>query len=127
MTFAFDPNDGAIVVEAVLYGPLGNAPLALALDTGATCSMVSEDSLRFIGCDPSRASGHVRATFGGGVQQLPVVPTLGLAALGITVPNYPVVCHTLPPSAGVDGVLGLDFFAGRVLTIDFVNYTLDLT
>jgi hypothetical protein len=27
--------------------------------------------------------------------------------------------HTLPPSAGVDGLLGLDFFRGQVLTVDF--------
>ncbi len=30
-----------------------------------------------------------------------------------------VSCHTLPPSAGVDGLLGLDFFRGERLTVDF--------
>ena len=30
-----------------------------------------------------------------------------------------VVCHTLPPSAGVDGLLGLDFLRNSRLTIDF--------
>ena len=29
-----------------------------------------------------------------------------------------VVCHNLPPSITVDGVLGLDFFRGRRLVID---------
>jgi hypothetical protein len=127
MKYPFQPNADAIIVEAVLFGPLGNTTLALVLDTGATCSMVSEARLRFVGCDPAQPSGQVQATFGGGVQMLPVVLTVGLAALGVNKPSYPVVCHTLPPSAGVDGVLGLDFFPGRVLTIDFVNNTLDLT
>jgi hypothetical protein len=127
MTFQFDPAAGAVLVEAELTGPLGNMPLLLVLDTGSTCSMVSEDWLRFVGCDPSQPTGKVRATFGGSVQTLPVVTTVEFIALGVRRASYPVVCHTLPPSAGVDGVLGLDFFPGRVLTIDFVNNTLDLT
>ena len=27
--------------------------------------------------------------------------------------------HTLPPSASVDGLLGLDFFRGQILNLDF--------
>jgi hypothetical protein len=30
-----------------------------------------------------------------------------------------VLGHTLPPSSGVDGLLGLDFFRGLCLNIDF--------
>ncbi len=127
MKFPFDPNVDAVIVEAVLSGPLGSSTLALVLDTGATCSIVSETRLRFVGCDPSQPSGKVQATFGGGVQILAVVTTMEFMALGVKQAGYPVVCHNLPPSAGVDGVLGLDFFAGRVLTIDFVNNTAELT
>lgn len=29
------------------------------------------------------------------------------------------LAHTLPPSAGVDGLLGLDFFRDHLLSIDF--------
>jgi hypothetical protein len=32
---------------------------------------------------------------------------------------FSVLAHTLPPSAGVDGLLGLDFLRGQVLTVDF--------
>jgi Aspartyl protease len=109
MTFPFDPSAGAILVEAELTGPLGNTPLVLFLDKGATCSLVSEARLRFVGCDPAQATEAVQATFGGGVQTLPVVVAVGFRALGVARADYKVVCHTLPPSAGVDGVLGLDF------------------
>jgi hypothetical protein len=32
---------------------------------------------------------------------------------------FPVVAHTLPPTTSVDGLLGLDFFRGLELTLDF--------
>jgi hypothetical protein len=37
----------------------------------------------------------------------------------MNVHNFPVLGHTLPPSAGVDGLLGLDFLRGQSLTLDF--------
>ncbi|HEY1377722.1 MAG TPA: retropepsin-like aspartic protease [Gemmataceae bacterium] len=127
MTYAFDPAEGAILVDAELTGPAATVELLLVLDTGATCTMVSEDRLRAAGIDPSTPTGQAHATFGGGVATLPMVTVPTLSALGTRRTDYQVVCHTLPPSAGVDGVLGLDLFPGRVLTIDFANNTLDLT
>jgi hypothetical protein len=32
---------------------------------------------------------------------------------------FPVLAYTLPPSLGVDGLLGLDFLRGLNLTLDF--------
>jgi hypothetical protein len=43
------------------------------------------------------------------------------AALGQQQTNFPVLCHTLPASAGVDGLLRLDFMRGYQLAIDFRN------
>jgi hypothetical protein len=33
--------------------------------------------------------------------------------------NFPILCHTFPPGATVDGVLGLDFFRNYKLKLDF--------
>jgi hypothetical protein len=54
------------------------------------------------------------------------VTAASFQALGLTIADYRIMCHTLPASAGADGVLGLDFFEGHVLTLDFINHTLDL-
>src|SRR5207248_721496 len=51
-----------------------------------------------------------------------IVPRLALVkltALGQDRIDFPVLCHTLPPSATVDGLLGLDFLRGCIVTIDF--------
>ena len=49
-----------------------------------------------------------------------------IEALGRELTQLPVLAHTLPPSAGVDGVLGLDFLRGQLLSIDFRNGRLTL-
>ena len=40
--------------------------------------------------------------------------------------HVPLVCHTLPASAAVDGLLGLDFMRGKRLIIDFRTGIIDL-
>jgi hypothetical protein len=40
-------------------------------------------------------------------------------ALGRVLEDFPLICHTLPSSTNVDGLLGLDFFRGTSLHIDF--------
>jgi hypothetical protein len=49
-----------------------------------------------------------------------------LQALGLERPGFPVLCHTLPPSVGVDGSLGLDFPRGRRVVLDFCKGMLSL-
>ena len=58
-------------------------------------------------------------TTGSGVEFVPRVSLHKVAALGQERTNVPVLGHTLPPSASIDGVLGLDFVRGQTLTVDF--------
>ena len=50
-----------------------------------------------------------------------------LSALGKHRFGFRVTAHDLPASVPIDGVLGLDFLDGHVLTIDFRAGTVDLT
>jgi hypothetical protein len=49
MTFSFDAQRGPILVGAELQGPSGRALLRLALDTGATSTLVNVAMLVAIG------------------------------------------------------------------------------
>jgi len=119
MSLPFDPKEGLIVVPTRLRGPSGDTVVRLALDTGATGSVVSSDVVVLLGYDPATAPERVRMTTGSGVEFAPRVVIEKIEALGEEQQNFPVVCHTLPSSATVDGVLGLDFFRGRRLVLDF--------
>ena len=119
MTFAFDPQCGLIIVRAELTGPRGSGILRLALDTGATTTLVNVAMLVAIGYDPALTADRVQVTTGSGVEFAPRVELQRLTALGQERYGLQVLSHTLPPSSGVDGLLGLDFFRGLCVSIDF--------
>ena len=119
MRLRFDPQAGLIVVPTRVWGPAGKTVARLALDTGATGSLLSWDIAVLLGYDPSIVQERLQIVTGSGVEFVPAIPIRKLEALGRARKNFSMLCHTLPPSASVDGLLGLDFFHGRRLIIDF--------
>lgn len=119
MSLPFNPGEGLIVVPTRLYGPAGDAIVRLALDTGATGTVVNWDLLVLIGYDPAAVPERVQMTTGSGVEFAPRLMMDKIEALGKQRARFPVLCHTLPPSSTVDGVLGLDFCRGCKLAVDF--------
>jgi hypothetical protein len=118
MIYPFSLDDGLIVVEVEVVGPATVAILRLALDTGATTTLINVAHLVALGYDPALAPTRVQITTGSGVEFVPRLPLTKIAALGQERFGFPVLCHTLPPSALIDGLLGLDFFHGTILTLD---------
>lgn len=119
MSLPFDPKEGLIVVPTRLWGLAGDIVVRLALDTGATGSVVNWDVVVLLGYDPAIVPERIQMTTGSGVEFVPRIVIEKIEALGQKRRDFPVLCHTLPPSATVDGVLGLDFFRGQRLVLDF--------
>jgi predicted aspartyl protease len=119
VSLSFDPQGAAIVVPTTVWGPSGSVEVRLFLDTGAAGTAVREDALRLLGYDAADAPEQVRVVTATRVERAPRVYVQKLRALGREREHYPVVCHTLPSASGVDGVLGLDFFRGLRLVVDF--------
>ena len=119
MSFPFDSKAGLIVIPVRLSGPTGDTIARLALDTGATGTVVNWDLAVLLGYDPAIVPDRVQMTTGSGVEFVPRIEIRKVEAIGQERLDFPVLCHTLPPSATVDGVLGLDFFRGWRLVVDF--------
>ena len=126
MSVPFDAQHGLVVVQAAVDGPSGSAVLRLALDTGATGTVVNVGLLVALGYDPALVPERIQVTTGSGVDFVPRVPLQKIIALGQERSNFPVLAHTLPPSAGIDGLLGLDFLRGQTVTVDFRTGTIML-
>lgn len=118
MITAFDPRDGLVIVFARLRGPTGDAVARLALDTGATGTLIRPAILVSLGYDPGAIRERIPVTTGSGVEYAPRIKVSKVSALEHSRRTFPILSHTLPPSAGIDGLLGLDFFRGKRLVID---------
>lgn len=121
MSYTFDPDTGLVIVYSEVFGPSGSIVLRLALDTGATGTMINVAPLTTVGYDPSLAPDRVQVTTGSGVEYAPRISVNQINALGKSQNQFPILAHTLPPSAGIDGLLGLDFLRGHKLIIDFIE------
>ena len=121
MSYTFDPDTGLVIVYSEVFGPSGSIVLRLALDTGATGTMINVAPLTTVGYDPSLAPDRVQVTTGSGVEYAPRISVNQINALGKSQSQFPILAHTLPPSASIDGLLGLDFLGGHKLIIDFIE------
>ena len=126
MKIEFDPKQGLIIIPTRLHGSQGDTIVRLALDTGATNSMINWDVAVLLGYDPASVKERIQITTGSGVEFAPRIVIKKIDVIGRSLENFPVLCHTLPPSATVDGVLGLDFFRGERLGLDFRAGCIDL-
>jgi hypothetical protein len=106
VSFICNPHNGSIVVGAQLHGPSSSIVLRLALDTGSSTTMVAIAPHVTAGYDPALMADRVQVSTPAGVE------FLRLSSLGSDRADLVLLEHTLPPRAGVDGLLGLEFLRG---------------
>ena len=119
MSVPFDPQANLLVVDAILWGPNGAAKLRMALDTGSTSTLINAGPLVFLGYDPANSVDDARLATGSTVESVPCVTIDRIDDLEQSRRSLRVVCHTLPVSTRIDGLLGLDFLRGQMLVLDF--------
>lgn len=119
MSFPFDPHGHLIIVPARIHSGDIRETVDLVLDTGATRTIVSREIAQSLGYDPARLGERARITTGSGALSVPLLRLERIDALGKSATNMHVLCHTLPSSVAIDGVLGLDFLRGERLVVDF--------
>lgn len=126
MKFSFKADYGLVYVRVVILREDREAILNLALDTGASGTIVSAKRLQELGYDLDKPEDEIYITTGSGLIFVPKITIERLTALGKKKDNFQVIAHDFPPTSTVDGVLGLDFLRGNVLTVDFVKGEIDL-
>lgn len=70
---------------------------------------------------------RVQVATGSGVEFSPLVKVRRIVALGQERLDRPVLAQTLPPTAGIAGLLGLVFLRERLLKINFRQGLLSLS
>ena len=101
--------------------------LRMALDTGASLTVIPWSAAETLGLDPARSRRRVRFMTGSGMEAAPVLTIHAIEVLGVRVDHVPVLCHDLPQRSLVDGLLGLSFLRHCRLAIDFPRGVLELS
>lgn len=131
MQISFNGEYGLIYVRAKIYrrkenGKVKDLVLNLALDTGATGTVISQKRLSEIGYDLENFEDEIYITTGSDFITVPKIRIEKLAALNKEKTDFLVNAHDLPPTTSVDGVLGLDFLRETILTVDFKQGLIEL-
>ena len=119
MSIAFNPAGNTVPVAVQLAGPGGIAAATLIIDTGATWTIIARDVALRLGYAPDAAMARAQIITASGRESAPIITVQRITAIDTEKRDFPILCHNLPTGAPVDGVLGLDFFRGQKLTIDF--------
>ena len=121
MTYSFDLQRSLVVVPVFVAGPRGGEYFDFAVDIGATRTCVSGPLLEMLGYRRDQTRGRFQARTGSGGIETGTISVRSFLTFGILRSDYPVVWMPLPPASRVEGLLGLDFFRGRILKVDFIR------
>ncbi len=108
---------GLIVVQARLWGRLGEGFIDLALETAASETLIKPEVLREFGYRKEDAVRVTTITSAIGVERGYLLRVDRLWALGFEVSDHVVHAHELPAQYDIDGLLGLRF-------LDRFDYTI---
>ena len=123
----FDPTRHIIIVRVKLQDERGRLLyLQMALDTGASMTVIPWQAAERLGLDPTRSRRRVRFMTGSGMEVAPIITVPAMELMGVRVTDVAVLCHDLPQRSLVDGLLGLSFLKHCRLAIDFRRGILDL-
>lgn len=126
MKFRFKADYGLVSVRVKVGCTDREIILNLALDTGASGTIVSAKKLIEVGYDLDKPEDETYITTGSGLIFVPKFTIEKLTALGKEKDNFQIIAHDFPPTSSVDGVLGLDFLRENILTVDFVKGEIEL-
>ncbi len=123
--FRFDITREIILCKVKLTNNKQSIISKLAVDTGASFTMISVETALSIDIDPSNAARHIEITTASGVIFAPVIKIPSFECFGIKIKNLEVICHNLPPESCVEGLLGLNFLKAAKVIIDFSKNTIE--
>jgi len=116
---SFNRKAALIVVPVTIKVGTEIREYKFAVDTGATISLINSAVMTSLGYkqqDSIRASHTITASKAETVYEYSLD---NIMAIGLIRRNFKVISRSLPMGLGIDGLLGLNFFHNKELTIDF--------
>lgn len=112
-------KESVISCYVVCKGPVASRTIKMALDTGATYTMIPIEIACDIGYDPATTRKRIEISTANGLILAPLIDIAKISAFGFSLKNVSVICHDLPPESPVEGLLGLNFLMYLPAFIEF--------
>jgi clan AA aspartic protease (TIGR02281 family) len=117
-----------IIILSILLEGKGSSrqKIRMALDTGATYTMIPWKSAEVLGLEPELSKNRIEIITASGVEKAPLVTLKSMVVLGKRIEGVEAVIHDLPPKSYVDGLLGVKSLVKLKLKIDFSDGILEV-
>ena len=115
----FDIKSSLVVVPVTVKVKGAIKKYDFAVDTGASITLVSEKAIRDMGYVQANSIGTTHTVTASKTETVHEYSLDNFMALGLIRRNFKVISRALPIGLGIDGLLGLNFFKHKELTIDF--------
>ena len=104
-----------------MFGRRAGYNFRFIVDTGATQTCIRPEFLRRLGCDLERPVSRVRIRSATGTASAALHQIGTIIAVGRKREDFLIAAQDLPVSVAADGLLGLDFYRGLILRLDFAR------
>ena len=121
----FDPSLPVIVLDVTLGGGTIKRRIKMAVDTGATYTMIPWEIAEALGYRPDISTQRVTLITASGVERAPLIKIDSLRVFDKEIRDTEVICHDLPQKSYVDGLLGLSSLKELKIKIDFGEVTIE--
>ena len=125
---SFNPSVESIVLRLEVGGVDPNTfrYVTVALDTGASITIIPSQVLIALGYDLLNPDGQVQLLTANGITFAKRINVRRLTTIGETIENIDVLCHDLPKNSPIKGLLGLNFLRHFDVNISFSTGTIEL-
>ena len=119
MRFPFDKSFGLVVVDICLELAGRRVATQAAIDTGASYTVIHSEIIHFLGTTPKALRKPVVVATARGTEEIAKVRLDKIISLGKSIKRFEVLCHDLPPTARVQGLLGANFLSRFKVVINY--------
>ncbi len=125
---SFNPSVESIVLRLEVGGVDPNTfrNVTVALDTGASITIIPSQVLIALGYDLLNPDGQLQLLTANGITFAKLFNVRRLTAIGETIENIDVLCHDLPKNSPIKGLLGLNFLRHFDVNMSFSTGTIEL-